>query len=61
MFPQLPEPSALELLRQGLLLVYVWNKALAQPIIPVAGKSVQHFTSVILISCLKTSYEPPPQ
>ena len=36
-FPQLPEPSALELLRQDLLLVYVWNKALPQPLIPVTG------------------------
>ena len=34
---QLPEPSALELLKQGLLLVYVWNKTLPHPIIPVAG------------------------
>ena len=37
MCPQLPEPSALELLRQDLLLVYMWNRALPQPLIPVTG------------------------
>ena len=34
---QIPDPSALELLRELLVLVYVWNKALPQPILAVTG------------------------
>jgi hypothetical protein len=43
----LPEPSALELLRQGLLLVYVWNKTLPHPIIPVADGALSLLFKVL--------------
>ena len=35
--PQVPDTRTLVLLRQSLLLVYMWNKALPQPILLVTG------------------------
>ena len=53
--PQLPESGALRLLRQALLLVYIWNKTLPQHIIPVTGLSYTLYSTLHLTHSLTHS------